>query len=167
MKLVNVQEMARARETRKVTQLKLLNEYNLPILSFTLNIPGPEKNNKLFMNIHNKGIQKIIETFEQKLLYKIIINKFTGSEAYFVINETVEKLKWETIFIEENHPLGRIFDIDVIGTEGKPFSRRNLKVESRKCLCCNEIASFCSRSRKHTVEELLQKIYILSDYLKS
>ena len=125
MKLVNVQEMARARETRKVTQLKLLNEYNLPILSFTLNIPGPEKNNKLFMNIHNKGIQKIIETFEQKLLYKIIINKFTGSEAYFVINETVEKLKWETIFIEENHPLGRI--LMLLALKGNHFQEETSK----------------------------------------
>ena len=52
--------------------------------------------------------------------------------------------------IEETHPLGRLFDIDVLDTTGTKLSRKIY----RKCFLCGCQAQECASSRKHSVSEL-------------
>ena len=59
-----------------------------------------------------------------------------------------------TTEIEETHPIGRLFDIDVIDTDGQKLSRPSY----RKCIICGCQAQECARTRKHTVEEMQAKI---------
>ena len=73
----------------------------------------------------------------------------------------VDKILYETdtsediaTEIEESHPRGRLFDMDVIGTDGMKLSRGTY----RKCIICGCQAQECARSRKHSVEELQAKI---------
>ena len=56
--------------------------------------------------------------------------------------------------IEDTHPLGRIFDIDVIDTDGTKLSRDSF----RKCILCDCQAQECARSRRHSVDEMFQAI---------
>ena len=65
-----------------------------------------------------------------------------------------DKIKELTTELEENHPFGRLFDMDVIGTDGEKLSRGVY----RKCLICGCQAHECARSRKHTVAEMQAKI---------
>ena len=44
---VNLREMLEARETRVSKQQRLLREYGLPLLSFTMNLAGPVKRGRL------------------------------------------------------------------------------------------------------------------------
>ena len=56
--------------------------------------------------------------------------------------------------IEEAHPLGRLFDIDVLDSEGHKLSRP----QYRPCLICGNQAQLCARTRRHTVAEMQAKI---------
>lgn len=163
MTQVDVHQMGKARENRKKRQLQILKDYNNPLISFTLNIPGPVKDNPQFRKISKKGIFLIENCFRDNMIFKEIITLNTGSEAYFSINLTAEKIKNRTITIEDGSALGRIFDIDVIDIDGKSLSRRELNLEPRKCLLCDEEASLCSRSRKHSVDELITEINRLAE----
>ncbi|MCP4162958.1 MAG: citrate lyase holo-[acyl-carrier protein] synthase [Deltaproteobacteria bacterium] len=155
---VDVYEMTAARDNRLQTQTSLINETGLPLISFTLNIPGSEKNNSIFKKIHDSGISEIESLFSASIKKALNRDLKTGLEAYFSIDLDPYSIKEKTIEIEEKHKLGRIFDIDVINPNLKSISRIEVNKESRKCLLCNNPASICSRNRSHTVPELIKKI---------
>jgi Phosphoribosyl-dephospho-CoA transferase (holo-ACP synthetase) len=76
-------------------------------------------------------------------------------------------LKEFVLQIEYGHPIGRLFDFDVIGCDGNAVSREMLKYSKRKCLICGKDAYVCARSRAHNVEDLLKKIdYIVDTYIQ-
>ena len=68
------------------------------------------------------------------------------------------ELKKAMIELEDGTKLGRLFDIDVINSKGNKISRLELGMAPRKCIVCDEIAHVCSRSRAHSVEEMLEYI---------
>lgn len=67
-------------------------------------------------------------------------------------------LKKITVSIEEKNELGRLFDFDVLNTKGENISRIQIGLQERKCLLCNENAKGCGRSRKHSIDDLLNKV---------
>ena len=75
-------------------------------------------------------------------------------ELIMALDAPAEDIKTLATEIEESHPLGRLFDMDVIGTDGMKLSRGTY----RKCIICGCQAQECARSRKHSVEELQAKI---------
>lgn len=160
---IDVMDMAEAREARRKKQIDIVGNYKNPIISFTLNIPGPEKENAMFRKIHNCGISAIEKVLSESITYREFKNLKTGSEAYFSLSISAGEIKRKTIMIEDHHPLGRIFDIDVIDKNEISKTRREMYLSPRKCLLCNEDAVFCSRSRKHSVEELIEKITRMSE----
>ena len=83
-----------------------------------------------------------------------LIVHVTGPEMLLCVSASAEKIKDLTTQIEENHPYGRLFDMDVIGTDGQKLSRPSY----RKCLICDCQAQECARSRKHTIAEMQDKI---------
>ena len=67
--------------------------------------------------------------------------------------------------VEEESTLGRLFDVDVIDIKYNKLSRANFNRAFRKCLICNSAAFECSRSRKHTKDEIfLRSVEIMEDY---
>ena len=66
------------------------------------------------------------------------------------VDAAAESLKKQAESIEKEFPEGRLFDIDVIGTDGLKLSRN----VPRKCLICGQPAAACARSRTHSAEEL-------------
>ena len=87
----------------------------------------------------------------------------TGHEAYFVVNTDARTLKAYTLQLENQHPLGRLFDFDVIGPDGSAVSREDLGNPKRKCLLCDEDAHVCARSKRHPMEELTKEIQSIAD----
>ena len=83
----------------------------------------------------------------------------SGFEAQISVNENAMKLKKITVQIEENHPLGRFMDIDIISSSKKQISREELFMPARKCFICGYDAKLCARSAKHSLEELLLFIH--------
>lgn len=155
---VDVEMMARCRETRRKRQKKLLEEFELPCISFSLNIPGAVKDSPLYRRIHTAGLAALETQFHSAIVYINTYHSVTGPESYLVIQDSAVHVKNTTVEIEDSHPLGRIFDMDVIDTEGLSISRRDFGLHPRRCLICDEPAAVCARSRKHSINELLQKI---------
>ena len=160
-------EILNAREKRSEMQRELINIYKNTLISFTLNIPGVEKCNLTFTKIHENAIKLLedeLNNKNMKVVHKTVQVTADGDEAFFAIDADPLCVKAITISIEENHRLGRLFDFDVFNKNGEQVSRTDIGMHARKCLLCNNNAKACGRSRNHSVNELLNKIYELINY---
>lgn len=165
---IELPQMLDAREKRANVQRTLIEKYNLPVVSFTLNIAGPMKVFPLTVKTYNKGIN-LIKSYCRSHGLMIVhfeeIKEKTGYEGFFSIQAEALKIKRVLGDLEKNSSLGRLFDIDVIRTDGQKVSRTELDLEPRTCIICNRPAFECSRSRKHSVDEIIDReIEIMYDY---
>lgn len=148
------------RELRQKKQWELCSKYNATVLSLTINIPGAKKDSIEAKFIYEMAIKEI-EKLEYEVFEKVLTCKDTGYEALLSLQVDSNFLKNLTCEIEENHPLGRFMDIDVIDENRKILSRQ----KPRKCYICESNAKLCARSQKHSLEELTSFISkIVNDY---
>ena len=87
----------------------------------------------------------------------------TGYEAYLITPLPLLEAKRVAVDIEDTHPLGRLFDIDVIDAQGIPVSRDRVGGQPRRCLVCDHEARYCMRMRWHTQEEIWARIKQMTD----
>lgn len=163
-------DILRAREIRVNNQHYLLDKYGSTVVSYKLNIPGPVKYNSLVKQIYDEGLlvfkQKINE-YPIHILYEKEFIKNSGPEYLAVFDISAALIKELTTSIEENHPLGRLYDFDVLDAKGRQISREDLGISPRKCLLCDNNAFACGRSRAHGVNELIDKIESMAiDYFQ-
>ena len=151
---VTLQQILDARENRARRQKELLAEYDKPIVSFTMNIPGPVKLDRDVAIGFFVGCRLLRDALAGKLLYAEEHRRETGCEAFFVVDMTAKELKELTVDLEDSDSVGRLFDMDVLDTDGRAISREALGYPRRGCLICTEDAAVCARSRKHSVQEL-------------
>ncbi|MDW5300114.1 MAG: triphosphoribosyl-dephospho-CoA synthase CitG [Sedimentibacter sp.] len=165
---VSLTEMLDARENRVFEQQKILTAYNLPVISFTLNIPGSIKTFPLAEKSFKEGRNLIIRQLERhncNIVYQKERIEKTGYESFFAVDFNPYSLKKLMVEIENSNPMGRTFDIDVLKTNGDKISRQDINCKNRTCLICREQAHVCARSKKHPIEEVLHEtVEIMSDY---
>ena len=153
---VTLEQMLRARENRAWRQQQMLSQFCCPLISFTMNIPGPVKNNDLIRRGFKDG-EKLLRSQLSRANLTVEacqeIDEPTGCEAIFAVRADAEKLKEICTEIEDIAPAGRLFDMDVIDTDGSKLSRK----DPRLCLICGCEAKECARSRRHSVEELFER----------
>lgn len=150
-------DMLLCRERRAQIQDTFLSQYHCPVISFCMNIPGPVKTNEQIRAAFESGKTALLTRLEQssaEIKNFLEIHEKTGDELLLSIDCPAEKIKNLTTEIEETHPIGRLFDMDVIDTDGQKLSRPSY----RKCIICGRQAQECARIRKHTVEEMQAKI---------
>ena len=155
-KLLN--EILAAREQRVRMQRQLLEQYNKPLLCFTMNIPGPDKYDRdvsIGFSVGNWLLADAIP--RQRILYHCQKREITGCEAYYVVDMPARQLKQLVVELEDIDPIGRLFDMDVLDTDGKKLSREALGYPRRKCLLCDEDAVVCARSRSHDLYQLQRR----------
>ena len=73
-----------------------------------------------------------------------------GCEGFVCVSLQPKQIKNVCTAIEDNHPLGRLFDMDVIDVNGEKISRTDL----RGCLVCGKAGRECAAGRLHSVQEL-------------
>nr|WP_288899407.1 citrate lyase holo-[acyl-carrier protein] synthase [uncultured Blautia sp.] len=154
---VTLIQMLDCRERRSHFQKELLKKYHCPVISFCMNIPGPIKTNKSICSAFNKGKEALFQSLAEKsavICEFVEIHEATGDELLAAVKLSAEELKALTTAIENTHPVGRLFDMDVIDTDGQKLSRSDF----RKCILCGRQAQECSRMRRHTVREMQDKI---------
>jgi holo-ACP synthase/triphosphoribosyl-dephospho-CoA synthase len=78
----------------------------------------------------------------------------TGAETLFTCKGDAKAFKMLTCKLEEEHPLGRLMDIDVVDEEGVLLSRSDFGLKKRRCLVCDAEAFVCARAQKHSYQEL-------------
>lgn len=156
----SMREILDARENRVKTQQEMLQKTPTCLLSFTLNIPGPIKvfpYTKCAYKVGIRIILKGISLLNGTILEQKESKKNTGWEAFFSLNLPPEDIKTYLLEQEEYHPLGRLFDFDILRPDGSKLSRKELGFPERTCLLCNNPAFLCGRSRTHSANELLAK----------
>lgn len=159
---VTLTQLLDARDRRRRRQLEYL---SLPmggaLLVATLTIPGPVKVTPDALLAADMLEKALTDTFGPHLTSIGRIDPDTGTEIWLTADISVREAKRLAVGLEESHPAGRIFDIDVIGDGAVPVSRRELGLPERRCLLCGQPARHCMRARSHTVGELLARIHAL------
>lgn len=179
---VTLEQLLQSRDNRAKHQKDLLEAHSgRSLLCLTVQLPGPEKRNAASLAIARAGVEAIREAFNPE--YEELRDLETGYEGYFLVSLPGKEAKIAACRIEDNHPLGRLMDIDVLvqRAEEKYFScgspknhfssvislsRVDIGLEPRKCLLCGNEVRYCMRARTHTVSELLERIgQMLEEYL--
>ncbi len=160
MREVTLSEVLTARERRAQAQQALREKYARPVLSFTMNIPGPVKDSSLIRRGFEEGLRQLMSALKEAgipILFRSEIREATGSEWLGVLDTAAEDLKSLCVRIEECHPAGRLFDMDVIDADGRKLERS----EERRCIVCNAPGRNCASRRLHSLEELTDAVSLL------
>ena len=162
MPIVNVtlEDILRARDTRANAQRRLLRAYRLPLVSFTMNIAGPVKSSPLIELAFDAGLEALYDALGQPAAAEVI-RPATGCEALLVYDRPAAELKAACLTLETAAPIGRLYDLDVLDTDGSKLSRP----EPRTCLICGGPVTVCSRSRAHGLDAIVGRTHeILADF---
>ena len=162
MPIVNVtlEDILRARDARAAAQRRLLRAYHLPLVSFTMNIAGPVKSSPLIALAFDAGLETLYGALGRPVTAEII-RPATGCEALLVYDRPAAALKAACLALETTAPIGRLYDLDVLDTDGRKLSRS----EPRTCLVCGGPVVVCSRSRAHGLEAIMGRTNaILMDF---
>lgn len=147
---VTVADMLDARDRRAERQKRFL-EASPVLICLTMNIPGSIKTSPEILAAFREGVRRVQSAVGAR---PILYEAFTGPEAYVPLNADAEAVKREMCRIEDEEPLGRLFDLDVLAKNGEKCSRSALGLLPRSCLLCGKPAFACARSRAHSVSEL-------------
>lgn len=152
---VELEDMLSSRELRVRERARLQASWDSSIICFTLNIPGKYKLFPLAVRCFERG-KKLIE-LSARGRWRIVGEKErrdkTGCTAFFGVDGEAEEIKRQMAAIEDGHPLGRLFDIDVYRPDGKAVSRS----EQRRCLICGGPVRLCAGARAHSAQALAER----------
>ena len=154
---VTLMEMLGAREARAMRQQQLLEEYQLPVISFCLNIAGPVKNSPVLRRAFREGLERLecaLLVGRLDIVHREEVDEPTGCEALWVVRGDGRAVKELCVELEDRDALGRLFDLDVLDPASGKWDRTQLGQPPRKCLVCGKEGKGCASRRLHTVEEL-------------
>ena len=185
--MITLNELLASRDARHATQQKLLAEHSgKTLVCLTVVMPGSVKRNQQSLTAAHAAVEAMRKAFavkENKGLFPLEtpeppeplvpiespaptlleLDLETGYEAYLITPMPLLEAKRIAVTIEDTHPLGRLFDIDVINTDGIPVARNDIGEKPRRCLVCEHEARYCMRMRWHTQEEIWAKINEMVD----
>lgn len=158
---ITLAEVLSMRDKRAAIQKQML---SLPtfekgcLICFTLNISGSIKTFSLAEKGFYEGIRVIKQNLNSEKIQKIIINNQKAGYEFFCLTEAdARSVKRKMIQLEMMHPLGRLFDIDVLDENGMKIRRQDLDSPERRCLLCGQDGHSCARGKKHPVSQLQEE----------
>ena len=157
------------RERRWNTRLSLADIYNCPVLSLTLNIPGPDKNlpgADAALSQLRAALCAAVESAGGKVVDECRFAGPDGPAWIAAVRMDAMALKQLAVAVEETHILGRLADADVMTAQGQPLNREHLADKAvaggvaqgrapRRCFLCCRPACLCRREGRHSLEDLL------------
>ena len=153
MREVTLQEILDARERRAEAQRRLLKQLARPLISFTMNIPGPVKDSPMIRRAFDEGLRMLDDALGEAGIAcasRQITHADTGNEFLCAVKASAAAVKEICMRIEDGSPMGRLFDMDVIGLDAQKLARK----EERRCLVCGALGRGCASRRLHSLEEL-------------
>lgn len=150
MREITLLEVLDAREARAASQKRLLERYHTPLLGLNMNIAGPVKRSGLIDLAFRTALTEMRRTLGGAILHEEVTDAPTGLEAIWVCDKPAEELKNLAMELELSRPVGRLYDLDVIGLDGMKLSRPT----PRTCLVCGGPVGPCSRSRAHGLDAI-------------
>ena len=179
---ITLDELLASRDARHAMQQKLMAEHSgKTLVCLTVVMPGSVKRNQQSLTVARAAVEAMRKAYnisddllpETELLTNELKTEAgeclverdlnTGYEAYLITPLPLLEAKRVAVDIEDTHPLGRLFDIDVIDAQGIPVSRDRVGGQPRRCLVCYHEARYCMRMRWHTQEEIWARIKQMTD----
>lgn len=127
---VSLEQVLLARENRAGRQQRLLAQYGLPLVSFTMNMAGPVKDTPLSRFAFQAGVAALTKRLGGPVSC-CLTEAVTGCEALLVYDRLAQVLKDVCMELESTE-VGRLYDLDVLDAAGEKLSRP----EMRRCLVC-------------------------------
>lgn len=159
MSQVSLEDMLLARDRRMERQQLLLTRWpHASVVVLTIVAPGKRKRDRHTAVMARAASEALVDAFAGSALLWQWRDLPTGTELWIVSSLPADVCKRLAVGIEENHPLGRLMDIDVIDASLVPIGRSSLGLPSRKCLLCGDDARVCMRAGRHSYSDLLDKI---------
>lgn len=156
-----LEEVLLAREKRASRQRQAIGCYRLPLISFSLVAPGAIKNSPVWRRVADYAVGEITALCQQRewvIVWEKRVDERSGPEWMAAVCAPAKELKRQMLMLETHHALGRLWDIDIVQSDGQSLSRRELGFPARCCLVCQQEAHVCARGRQHTLDLLLDEI---------
>jgi holo-ACP synthase CitX len=118
------------------------------VIAGRVNYPGDDKCNPMALAAFQVLQQLLLAAFEEAISRSTLLTDADGYTFLAVISDHAEYAKLKAVAIEANHPLGRLFDIDVYAKEGA-VSRTALSQPPRQCILCDMPAKICIAGNRH------------------
>ncbi|MBO4723175.1 MAG: citrate lyase holo-[acyl-carrier protein] synthase [Muribaculaceae bacterium] len=161
---ITLDKLLASRDRRVEMQQKLRENYpNSTLVCLTVIMPGNIKRNLSSLIVSQAAINALLNRFEGTIVDVITRDLETGYEAYLLTSLSQREAKIIACDIEDNNPLGRLFDIDIFDNDGVPVKRETVGSSPRRCLMCDNEARYCMRNRTHTPQELNTQIQQMVD----
>mgnify|MGYP000665835370 CR=1 FL=1 len=152
--MITLDELLASRDARHALQQQLLAEHpGHTLVCTTVVVPGSVKRNHQSLVVAHAAVKELIRNYElgvrnDELGVKsdeclIERDLETGYEAYLITPMPLPEAKRIAVNIEDTHPLGRLFDIDIINADGVPVSRDAIGEKPRRCPVCDHEARYC------------------------
>lgn len=151
-------EILKAREDRYYRTLYFIEKYQLPVIVGKINYPGNNKNTSEALMAFQVLQQLLISRYKKHRVFTELLFGEDGGSILMVVDMTPLEAKKVALDLEEKHPLGRVFDIDVYKEDGTSVGREGIGLKSRRCFLCNEDARLCIRSKKHPLQEIIDSV---------
>jgi holo-ACP synthase len=158
---VSIGLLLAARDQRALRHSAALAHFGKPMISVQVVTPGPVKDGWLPRHVMEIALRELDALYSAKnwpVASSEVFWEKTGPEAVHVIDAEARLLKLATIELEERHPVGRLWDLDVLAPGEIRLSRKQLGFPARRCMVCEHPAHECGRSRRHPLPELLERI---------
>ena len=146
---MDYQEILESRERRAQTILRSLHTRRGTQVEVTLNIPGRKKDSRLYRAVHMELLTRLLPALDASLSYLEYLP--SGPFALLLTDMAPDSVKTLAMRMEDDSPLGRVFDIDVFHPDGRKISRDG---RLRRCYLCDEPAAVCARRQTHAYREL-------------
>ena len=151
---VTSEELRAARDRRVLEKWELLSAGDGSCLvEFSLNIAGAVKVFPFARTAFREELRELQEKLGRFSIKNTkICEEPTGDHAFFLLDSPEIPVKQFLVSIEESHPLGRLFNLDVCGLGGVSVKRQDLHLLPRTCLVCGGDANTCQAQKRHSME---------------
>jgi len=159
-------QMLEARDRRAARQREMLAHFALPVVSLGVVMPGPVKDgppSRIAFAVAMEALGPLLAGRGWLIRHVERVVAATGPEALVSVEAEASALKTALIDLEDGHPLGRLWDFDVICPERGQISRRVLGRAPRRCLICGDEGHACSRAQRHSLADLMKVIEEMVD----
>ena len=157
---ITLDQLLKSRDDRYARQLALTKEWpDRTLVCLTVVLPGPVKRDARSLKVAEAAVAAVQEVLRPEVheLYDLE----TGYEGYFLVDGSLLDVKKACCGIENEHPYGRLMDLDVLEPVGDtvvPVGRDRVGEEPRRCLLCGRPARECMRSHAHPYGEILRVV---------
>ena len=147
-------ELRAARDRRVLKKWELLTPGGeICLVEFSLNIAGTVKTFPFARAAFREEVRELSDRLSLFSVLKTeVYEKNTGDCAFFLLKSQAIQVKKFLVSVEESHPLGRLFNLDVCGPDGISVKRHDLGLLPRTCLVCGEDAHVCAQKKSHSME---------------